>query len=149
MSRKARRITMDNVSKTKWQIRVAAFALFLLGFLAGALSLNGYYARRWPAATAGNRDRVEQMLNRLQLTKEQDTQVKKILDDMREQLVAVRKESAPKVGEIRRQADERLRQVLTPEQWTQFQQMKNEWRGRGRRGGNGEGNTGRPVEERR
>jgi hypothetical protein len=38
------------------------------------------------------------------------------------------------VDEIRRQADDRLKQVLSEEQWQQFQNMRNERR-RGGRGG--------------
>lgn len=137
---------MDNASKTKWQIRAAVFSIFLLGFVAGALTLNAYHTRRLLTSQAARDDRFEQMLNRLQLTPEQRTQVEKILGDMREQVMMVRKESAPKIGEIRQQADERLRQVLTPEQWGQFQQMKNDLRGRGRRGGHRDDNDKRPVE---
>src|SRR5262249_7724477 len=107
-------------------------------------SLNAYHTRHAQSAMTTNDLRFDQMRNRLQLTPEQNVQVEKILGDMRGQLVAVRKESAPKVGEIRRQADEGLRQVLTPEQWEQFQQMKNEMRRR-----RGRDNDGRPVEEHR
>jgi Spy/CpxP family protein refolding chaperone len=135
---------MDNASKVKWQIRAAVLAIFFLGFVAGALSLNAYHTRRSQSAATTNNDRFDQMLNRLQLTPEQRAQVEKILNDMRGQLLAVRKESAPKVGEIRRQTDDRLRQVLTPSQWEQFQQMKSELRRR-----RGRDNDGRPVEERR
>ena len=135
---------MVNASKTKWQIRAAVFSIFLLGFVAGALSLNAYHTRRARSAATTNDVRFDQMLNRLQLTPEQRVQVEKILGDMRGQLLAVRKESAPRVGEIRQQTDERLRQVLTPGQWEQFQQMKSELRRR-----RGRDNDGRPVEERR
>src|SRR5437773_2389711 len=88
------RIAMDNASKTKWQIRAAVFSIFLLGFLAGALSLNAYHTRRSQSAATTNDVRFDQMLNRLQLTPEQSVQVEKILGDMRGQLSAVRKESA-------------------------------------------------------
>jgi Spy/CpxP family protein refolding chaperone len=56
-------------------------------------------------------------------------------------LQALRKESEPKVKEIRQQADDRLQKVLTPEQWQQFQQMVEE-REAQRRGRHGKG--GRP-----
>jgi len=35
---------------------------------------------------------------------------------------------------VRQQADERLQKVLTPEQWKQFQQERDEMRSRERRG---------------
>jgi len=46
------------------------------------------------------------------LTFDQKTHVHQILGDTREQLMALRKESEPRVGEIRRQADERLQKIL-------------------------------------
>lgn len=125
---------MDTISKSKWQVRGAAIIIFLLGFTAGALALNAY--KRWdrtgPAVTRQNR--FDRMLDTLQLSADQKTQVHQILGDSKVQLQALRKESEPRVGEIRRQADERLQKVLTPEQWTKFQQMRTELRGRGRRG---------------
>jgi len=45
-------------------------------------------------------------------------------------LRSLRKESEPKVSDIRHQADERLQQVFTPEQWKQFQTIRDEMRQR-------------------
>ena len=123
---------MDNIKKSKWQIRVAAIVIFLLGFAAGALALNGY--KRWTRSggETSRQDRVERMLDTLQLNADQKTQVHQILGDTRQQLQALRKESEPRVGEIRRQTDERLQKVLTPDQWTKFQQQRDKMRERGR-----------------
>ena len=82
------------------------------------------------------------MAERLQLTADQKTKVQEILTDTREQLRAVRKESEPKMDEIRRQADGRLQTVLTPEQWQQFQTVRDEMRQR--RGGRGGPRHDRP-----
>ena len=87
---------------------------------------------------AGNttpRDRFEQLAERLDLNADQKTKVQQILGDTREQLRALRRESEPRVNEIRSQADARLQEVLTPEQWQKFQSMRHEMRGR--RGGRG------------
>jgi Spy/CpxP family protein refolding chaperone len=132
---------MDTTSKSKWQVRVAAILIFVLGFAAGALSLNAY--KRWSrtGSEASRQDRFERMLNRLQLNDEQKTQVHQILGDTRAQLQSLRKESEPRFDEIRRQADERLQKVLTAEQWKQFQQERDEMRSRGRRGRGNEANT--------
>ena len=124
---------MDNIQKSKWQVRIAALVIFVLGFAAGGLALNAY--KRWERADAG-RNGFEKMLDSLQLTADQKTQVHQILGDTRQQLQALRKESEPRVVEIRRQADERLQKVLTPEQWKQFQQEREKGRSR-RRGGRG------------
>lgn len=125
---------MNTNSKSKWQVRVAALVIFVLGFAAGALAFNAY--QKWSRSQgAGNRQgRFEAMLDRLQLSGEQKTQVHQILDETRGQLQALRKESEPRFDAIRQQADERLQKVLSPEQWKQFQQERDQMRNRGRRG---------------
>lgn len=125
---------MDTISKSNWQVRGAAIVIFLLGFTAGALAFNAY--KRWvrPGAPPSREAMFDRMANNLKLNAEQKSQVQKIFGGTREQLQALRKESEPRVGEIRKQANERLQKVLTPEQWTQFQQMRTEMRSRGRRG---------------
>ena len=122
---------MNNIVKNRWQVRVAAVIIFVLGFTAGILALNVYRG----LVRADGRDRFEQMSERLNLNTDQKTKVQQIFGDTREQLRALRKESEPRVNEIRRQADERLQQVLTDEQWKQFQTLRQEGRERRGRGG--------------
>jgi hypothetical protein len=116
---------MDITNKGKWHVRLAAILIFVLGFAAGALSLNAY--RRWDRSN-DRRQGFENLINALQLNKEQKTQVDQILGDARQQLQTLRKESEPRFAEIRRQADERLQKVLTPDQWKQFQQERDKLR---------------------
>jgi Spy/CpxP family protein refolding chaperone len=127
---------MNQVNKSKWQVRLAAAVIFVLGFTAGILALNVY--RSW-ARERGPEPRFEQLSQRLQLNEDQKTKVQQIFSDTREQLDALRKESEPRMDDIRRQADQRMQQVLTPEQWQQFQKMREDMRhrrgGRGGRGG--------------
>ena len=125
-------IAMNNIVKNRWQVRVAAAVIFVLGFTAGILALNVY---RGLVRAGGPHDRIEQLSERLNLTADQKTKVQQIFSDTREQLRALRRESEPRVTEIRRQADERMQQVLTPEQWQQFQSVRGEMRER--RGGRG------------
>jgi Spy/CpxP family protein refolding chaperone len=129
---------MDTNTKSKWQVRLAALVIFVLGVTAGALGLNGY--QKWSRARAeGDRhQRFERMLDRLQLSPDQRTQVNQILTETREQLQALRKESEQRFDAIRQQADERLQKVLTPEQWKQFQQERDTMRSRGGRRGRSE-----------
>ena len=124
---------MNTIQKGKWQVRVAALLIFVVGFAAGALALNVY--KRWgrTGEPLSRQERFGRMLDRLNLSAEQKTQVQQILSDTRGQLQTLRKESEPRFDEIRRQADERLQKVLTPEQWQQFQKERSEMRGRGRR----------------
>ena len=123
---------MNIVTKNRWQVRIAAAIIFVLGFVAGILALNVY---RGLARNGGHpANRVEMLAERLQLTEEQKTKVQEIFNDTREQVRAVRRESEPKMDEIRRQADGRLQTVLTPEQWQKFQTVREEFRPRrGRR----------------
>ena len=124
---------MDTVNKSKWQVRGAAVLIFVLGFAAGALTLNAYKRFSRGPGEGSRQGRMEELLDSLKLNADQKTQVHQILGDTREQLQTLRKESEPRVTEIRRQADERLQKVMTPEQWTQFQQARE--RMRSRRGG--------------
>ena len=123
---------MDNVVKNRWQVRIAAVIIFVLGFTAGILALNVY--RSWARGGPGNR--MDELAERLQLTADQKTKVQEIFSDTREQLRAARQEMEPRMAEIRRQADGRLQTVLTPEQWEKFQRIRDERqrRGRGPRG---------------
>lgn len=125
---------MENKTRNKWQVRGAAVLIFVLGFVAGVLALNVY---RGVARNRGPEDRFEQLSTRLQLNADQKTKVKQIFGDTRQNLQSLRKESEPRVNEIRQQADQRLQQVLNPDQWQKFQQMRNEMRGRRGRGGAG------------
>jgi len=123
---------MDQVKKTRWQVRLATALIFVVGFAAGILTLNVY--RGWARSMGGPRDRFEQFSQRLKLNDDQKAKVQQIFTDTRDQLDALRKESEPRMQEIRNQADERIRQVLTPEQWQQFQKMREERPRRGRGG---------------
>ena len=126
---------MDSRAGSKWQVRLAILILFVIGFIAGGLAMNLYRSRQW-SLRGGERGAFGQMLDRLNLTQDQRTQVSGIFEDARKQLTELRKESEPKFREVRKNTDERLQSVLTPEQWEQFQQMtdkRNRSRGRSRR----------------
>ena len=129
---------MDTNTKSKWQVRLAAVVIFVLGVTAGALALNGYQKWTRTRAEGDRHQRFEQMLDRLQLNPDQRTQVNQILSETREQLQALRKESEPRFDAIRQQADERLQKILTPDQWKQFQQERDTMRSRGGRRGRSE-----------
>jgi Spy/CpxP family protein refolding chaperone len=136
---------MDTAAKSKWQVRLAALMIFVIGFIAGALALNIYHGqRRSSDSPRMMRQRLGQIVDRLNLSPEQETQVKDILDDARERLTEIRKESEPRFREVRKQTDERLQAVLTPEQWEQFREMTKEGRQRRRSGGGRDGEMNKP-----
>jgi protein CpxP len=120
---------MNSLTRNRWQARAAAAVIFMIGVAVGVLGLNVY--RGWAArGGAQPKDRVEQMAERLKLSPDQKVKVQQIFGDTREQLRVLRKESEPKVTEIRKQADERIQQVLDAEQWKQFQAVREEMRQR-------------------
>ena len=120
---------MDTPSRIKWQARGFALVIFILGFTAGILALNAYHWARGRRPTAPS-DRIEQLATRLQLNADQKTKVQQIFGDTQQQLQALRTESEPRVNDIRQQTDQRLQQVLTPDQWKKFQQMRDEMKAR-------------------
>jgi len=121
---------MEKIRTSKWRVRTAAILIFVLGFSAGALAFNVYH--RWRTGDQARRQEFAQMIDRLQLNNDQKTQVQQIFSDTRTQLQALRKDADPRVAVIRQQTDEKLQKVLTPEQWKQFQQMRDERRSKAR-----------------
>lgn len=113
-------------------MRIAAMVIFVLGFSGGALSFNAYRAWARSHSEGSRRAGFDNMLDQLQLNDDQKAQVHQILGETRQQLQALRQEQEPRVNEIRKQTDERLQKVLSPEQWKKFQQRREESRGRRR-----------------
>ena len=125
---------MENDGKTQWRIRAAVVGVFLLGCLAGALATNVYRGQFSRSFLEPRGERFEQMLDRLNLTAEQRTQMEQIIKASRSQLLEIRRESEPRYKEIRKQTDEKLQSILSAQQWQQWQQMTREMRGRRNRG---------------
>ena len=136
----------DKISNDQWKVRLAATIIFILGFVAGALALNAYRSWRRPDEAQQRQDRFEQVVRDLQLNDEQQSGVKQIFTDTRAQLEALRKESEPRVKEIRTQADQRMQKVLTADQWQRFQKLieARNARRRARDDRNGEPSPGEP-----
>jgi Spy/CpxP family protein refolding chaperone len=123
-------MAMETSVKNKWQIRLAVLLIFVIGFVAGGLTMNVYRARHMASSTTSHRDRFERVMEQLNLTAEQRDQVKAIFDEARARLTEMHKESQPQFHEVREQTHVRLRAVLTPEQWEQFQKLTSEFRDR-------------------
>lgn len=113
---------MDRGVKRDWQVRLAAVVIFVLGFVAGGLAISLY---RGPATAMPSPEHrhFSEVLDQLHLTDQQRTDVRAIFEDARSQMADVRRECAPKFRAVRERTDERLRQVLTADQWTQFKTL--------------------------
>src|SRR5204863_4515964 len=65
-----RRAAMETSVKNKWQIRGAVLLIFVVGFVAGALTMNVYRARQVSAGAASHRGRFERVMEQLHLSAE-------------------------------------------------------------------------------
>jgi Spy/CpxP family protein refolding chaperone len=119
---------MNNDNRSKWQIRAATLSIFVLGFIAGALALNAYHVYVSASPQTTKQKKYDQIFNQLDLNESQRGEVQKIVGETRQELQTLRQEQEPRVQEIRGRADERFRQILTPAQWTQFQQLRDAMR---------------------
>ena len=121
---------MNIENKNVWQMRLATLCIFLLGFVAGGFAFNAYYI--WSGGAAGKQptkqERYEDAFNQLELNPAQKKEVQNIVQDLRGNIQLLRQESEPKLQEIRFQNDERLKKVLTPEQWSKFQELRDKIR---------------------
>jgi hypothetical protein len=125
-----------NTSKNK--ARFIVLSIFVIGFAAGALSMN-LYERLNPTSPPpkGNPPQViiQKMDKRLSLNAEQEAKIKGILTETFEQYKGLRqamenepalKEYEPKFKEVRQKSRERVRAELTDKQLPEYENMLNE-----------------------
>lgn len=117
---------MENNSKFNWQVRTAALSVFMLGFIAGALALNGYQVWFGGAAPPTKQQQYQKVFEQLSLTDSQKVEIQKIVGDMRQEIQNVKKGNDPQFQEIRSRSNEKFKQIMTPEQWEKFQKLRNE-----------------------
>ena len=100
-------------TKNRWQIQLATLVIFALGFFAGAFALNAYNLWGGAAKPPTKHERYQEAFGQLNLTESQNAEVQKIVAETRENM-----------QEIRARNDTRLQSVLTDEQWTKFQGLR-------------------------
>ncbi len=120
-------------SKFKWQVQAAAFSIFLLGLLGGALGLNAYQVwfgggARGAASSNTRRQHFEQIFDQLELDEAQKADVQKVVSETRGEIQTLKKDGDAHVREIRARADERFKQVFNPEQYEKFARLRDEFR---------------------
>ena len=119
--------------ETRAKVRLVCVIIFLLGVAAGALSLMAY--SHWneagrPSGWTGRFDReryVKQMTEAVGLQPEQMGALNTILDETREEFLALRSRLHPQFDEVRQRARQRIRGVLTPEQQARFETFLIRW----------------------
>ena len=117
---------MDKENSFNWKVRFATLSIFLLGFIAGALALNAYHVWFSPATTTTKQQRFEKIFDQLNLNDGQKADVQKIMGETREEFKNL--PPNPEVETIRNRADEKIKKVFTPEQWQNFQKLRDDFR---------------------
>src|SRR5260370_2084945 len=111
---------------TRLEIWIVLVAVLVLGCVSG-VALTGLYRSRAGSGTESReramQERFELMRTELNLTHQQTTAVRAILDETRNEYRALRKELRPRFEEPRMKARSRIRALLTPEQQQKFDAM--------------------------
>lgn len=112
---------------TRLKMWLVVVGIFVLGCVTGA-SLDSLYRLRASGDArhergGGRRDKgrlFEKMKSDLNLTEQQGTEIRAIIDQSREEYRALRNEISPRYDEVRSRARARIRALLTPEQQQRF-----------------------------
>jgi hypothetical protein len=107
-------------------------AVFLLGCMIGAACFlvwgGKVVAARGsrPGDSFGRGERPFRLVERLNLSHDQELQVRRILNESRKQMDAVRAESAPRYAAIRAEMDRTISVLLSEEQKKKFEEFRKE-----------------------
>jgi len=117
---------MTLAGRTRLKIWLVLVVVFVLGCVTG-VALTGLYRSRASNGPESREramhERFEKMRTELNLTEEQTTSVRTILDETRNEYRALRTELRPRFEEPRQKARSRIRALLTPEQQQKFDAM--------------------------
>lgn len=116
---------MTVTTRTRLKMWLLLLGVFVLGAVTGS-ALTGLYRSRASGPEARERamhERFENMRRELNLTDEQTTAVRAIIDETRNEYRALRAELRPRFEEPRQKARTRIRALLTPDQQKNFDAM--------------------------
>lgn len=111
-------------SQTKAKLLVVA--IFVFGLLAGALSMNLYqrvYGAPPDSGRHGPNYVFDKLNTRLNLTSDQQTRIRDIVNDTFTQYDSIGKDMEPRINTVRQQSRDRIRAILTKDQLPKFEQM--------------------------
>jgi Spy/CpxP family protein refolding chaperone len=109
---------------------VLGIAFGVVGVLAGRRVLSAGNRGNGNGNGNGQDQQLGQLTRDLNLTTDQERQFRQILADERDRYDAVRKEMDPQLRQVREQNRERIQQILTAEQRTEFDAFMRESRNR-------------------
>jgi Spy/CpxP family protein refolding chaperone len=124
---------MESSTNSQSKARLIVVSVFVIGFAAGALSLNLYQQLNPSSKREGPRGGAEvliKMKDEVGLAADQEEQIKKILDETREKYRSVREEMDPAIKQfeprfnaVRQESRDRIRALLTPEQLPKYEKL--------------------------
>ena len=125
---------MESKSNSRTQARLIVVSVFVIGFAAGALSLNLYQNLNNSKAKDPRRGGTEYLIGKMNeevgLTSDQQEQIRKILDETSEKYKQIRieidplvKPFEPRFNAVRQESRDRIRVLLTPEQLPKYEEM--------------------------
>ena len=117
-------MTPRGVTRLKiWLVLLGVFALGCLtgGFLDSAYRLKAADERRHERGGRGREEKMfERMKSDLNLSEQQATEIRAILEETRNGFRALRAEARPRYDALRQNSRARIRALLTPEQQQRF-----------------------------
>jgi hypothetical protein len=126
---------MENSVNSRSKAQLIVVSVFVIGFAAGALSLNLYQRltssdnKRNPPR-GGSEFLIKRMTEEVGLASDQQEQIKKILDETNDKYRELRKELDPAIkpfesrfNAVRQESRDRIRALLTPEQLPKYEEM--------------------------
>ncbi|HXG93491.1 MAG TPA: hypothetical protein VNN73_14175 [Blastocatellia bacterium] len=139
---------MENRTDNKTKARLIVLVVFIIGFAAGALSLNLYkrfMTSAEPAASSkeaeteltGNDYIIKKMAQRLGLSESQQEKVKAILEKRNDKFSEIKREMEPEIGpvmekfgprfkEVREESRNEIRGILSQDQRAKFEELLQE-----------------------
>lgn len=125
---------METKTSSQTKARLIVVTVFVIGFAAGALSLNLYEQMTSSAKKDipqhGAEFLIKRMDERVGLTTDQQDQIKKILDETSEKYREIRSELEPRIKDfeprfnsVREQSRDRIRALLTQDQLPKYEKM--------------------------
>jgi hypothetical protein len=117
---------MESNGLNRTKARVVIVAIFVFGFVGGALSMNLYTKNTTKALTQPRHYFFTTLTEQCNLTPEQQTRVRAICDDTFNKFHDIGKEVEPQMNQARQEGRDRIRAVLTKDQLPQFDELVSE-----------------------
>jgi hypothetical protein len=125
---------MESRASSQNKARLIVLAVFVIGFTAGALSMNLYQRMNSPSVETEKQQPQDHILRKMDqslgLTTEQRTEIRAILDETFKKYGEIRQEMEPQIKDfkprfdsVRQQSRDRIRALLTQAQLAKFEEM--------------------------